>query len=97
MMGFNMNGKSANARLDFIRKETDKVKGQVQRTDMYRQLRPIQLEACFGTCVKVIALSLTRHPIQKKLRETQARRREILEFSVLLERPAHKNFSISVI
>lgn len=43
MIGFNRNGKSSNAHLDFIRKETGKVKSQVQRTDMYRQLRPIRV------------------------------------------------------
>lgn len=45
IIGFNINDKSSSARLDFIRKEMGKVKSQVQRTDMYRQLRPIQLEA----------------------------------------------------
>lgn len=40
MIGFNMNGKSSNARLDFIRKETGKVKSQVQITDMYVPAAP---------------------------------------------------------
>lgn len=40
MIGFNMNGKSSNARLDFIRKETGKVKSRVQITDMYVPAAP---------------------------------------------------------
>lgn len=50
MIRFNINDKSCSARLDLIRKEIGKVKSQMQRTDMYWQLRPIQLEACFGAC-----------------------------------------------
>lgn len=86
MVGFNMNGKSSDARLDFIRKETGKVKSQVQRTDMYRQLRPIQLEACFGTCesvgrtlcVKVIhSLVIVETPNLKKEKITRHNMRKL--------------------
>lgn len=55
MIGFNMNGKSSNAHLDFIRKETGKVNGYVPAAPP--NPRVSATAKCVGRtmCVKVIA------------------------------------------